>query len=438
MRKIYLKLAVSLISILAAITMVVGATYAWLNLSSSPAVNGINVGIAGGNTILLAPDLTETVVQDGETVTVHYPGAFGNRLNLNTYKSYEYLKKLSPLSPVSTADGLHWILPAYDEETGSILDINEFTVDAALNKANAGEGQQGAYAYVDFWIVSPGSEYDIRVAMDEKSGEGSFLVELPKVVELEDGSYDLEESEGSIAAMARVGFLVNSDTGTSAAMAAYTASEEYDERFKSLLGQYTEKGEVAAATGNVYNFTVYEPNGNLHPMDNTGDYIQTKPLAYNAVTDEIKETDSLEQLMVQKSGRFRMKKEELWLEKILQAAVIGKDFANAEEAQTHFYGNYLEGQIGAYIEAGNFFANTTELQAAAAANGGRLSEEKMKTSMTYAGAAEDVVIATLERNKPQRIRMFIWLEGQDADCMNMSSVEASNFTLGIELSGETK
>ena len=438
MRKIYLKLAVSLISIVMAATMVVGATYAWLNLSSSPAVNGINVGIAGGKTILLAPDLTETVMQDGENVVVHYPGVFSNRLNLSTYKSYEYLKEISPLSPVSTADGIHWILPAYNEETGILLDINEFTVDAALNKANVKEGQQGAYVYVDFWVVSPGSEYDLRVAMDEKSGEGSFLMELPQVVEKEDGSYDLEKSEGNIAAMARVGFLVNSDMGSSAAMAAYSASEDYDERFKSLLGQYTEKGEVAAATGNAYNFTVYEPNGDLHPMENTGYYIQTKPLGYNAITDEIKEGDSLEQLMVQKSGHFRMDDEELWLAEVFQASIAGKNFADAEEAQAHFYGNYLEGQIGAYIEAGNFFANTANLQVAAAAEGGHLSEEQMKNSMTYAGAAEDVVIATLERNKPQRIRMFIWLEGQDADCMNMCSVEASIFTLGIELSGETK
>jgi len=438
LRKIYFKLAVSLISIVAAVTMVVGATYAWLTISSSPAVNGINVGIAGGRTILLAPDLTETVVQDGKTVTVHYPGAFSDRLNLSTYESYEYLKELSPLSPVSTEDGLHWILPAYDEETGKLLDINEFTVDAALSSANAGEGQLGTYAYMDFWIVSPGSRYDIRVAMDEKSGEGSFLMELPKVEEGADGSYHLEETAGSIASTARVGFLVNSDTGTSAAMAAYTASEEYDDRFKSLLGQYTEKGEVAAATGNAYSFTVYEPNGTLHPGDGSGDYIQTRPLAYNPVTDEIKETDPMERLMVQRPGSFRMDEEELWLEEILQAAVAGKTFAGAEEAQNQLYETYLESQIGAYIEAGKFFAGTTELQAEAAAGGGRLSEEAMETSMTYAGAAEDVVITTLERNKPQRIRMFIWLEGQDADCQNTSSVAASTFTLGIELSGETK
>ena len=42
----------------------------------------------------------------------------------------------------------------------------------------------------------------------------------------------------------------------------------------------------------------------------------------------------------------------------------------------------------------------------------------------------------LERNVPQRIRMFIWLEGQDVDCVD--SVRSSNFAVNIELAGGTQ
>jgi hypothetical protein len=45
------------------------------------------------------------------------------------------------------------------------------------------------------------------------------------------------------------------------------------------------------------------------------------------------------------------------------------------------------------------------------------------------------MITTLKANTPQRVRMYIWLEGQDADCNNISSVNASGFSLNIELSG---
>ena len=55
--------------------------------------------------------------------------------------------------------------------------------------------------------------------------------------------------------------------------------------------------------------------------------------------------------------------------------------------------------------------------------------------MDKAGANESNSIVTLERNVPQRIRMFIWLEGQDADCVSGASV--SGFAMRIELAGST-
>ena len=50
-----------------------------------------------------------------------------------------------------------------------------------------------------------------------------------------------------------------------------------------------------------------------------------------------------------------------------------------------------------------------------------------------ANATDDVYIVRLEKNVPQRIRMFVWMEGQDADCVN--SAEASSFAFRIELAG---
>ena len=49
------------------------------------------------------------------------------------------------------------------------------------------------------------------------------------------------------------------------------------------------------------------------------------------------------------------------------------------------------------------------------------------------GATEDTYIVRLEKNVPQRIRMFVWLEGQDVDCVNLERV--INIALSIELAG---
>ena len=58
------------------------------------------------------------------------------------------------------------------------------------------------------------------------------------------------------------------------------------------------------------------------------------------------------------------------------------------------------------------------------------------TTLDKAGATDDVSITVLEKDVPQRIRMFIWLEGQDIDCTE--SIENVEFALSIELAGSNK
>lgn len=404
-----------MLSVVTAFTMIIGASYAWLTLSESPAVNGINVSIGGGNTILLAPDLTEVI--DG--VIVHYPGAFDETLHLSQYDTYQYLNDLAALSPVSTADGIYWMIPVYEKETGKLKDISEFTVDSTLAYANRTEDGEGAYVCLDFWIVSPGSEYDVHVAMDTKSKEGSYLIELPSVTETESGSYTLGETTDHAASVARIGFLVNSDMGNTEGMNAYSQSEDFDKRFKSLRGVYQEPGEaVNEALEN--RFTIYEPNAVSHPFmeEQDGTYMETRPLIYDVSIQKIAEMDVSPIVTAQQESTWRMLDGERWIEQLFQASIVGKEELTAESAEDLFYKEYLSGQMAPYVSAGDFYDNIE--------------------SGECAGATEDVVITSLERNTPQRIRMFIWLEGQDADCTNTASVPASTFSLGVELSGETK
>ena len=77
----------------------------------------------------------------------------------------------------------------------------------------------------------------------------------------------------------------------------------------------------------------------------------------------------------------------------------------------------------------------TETLYAKAGEDRRVSQVTLQQDIPQANANESSTIVTLERNTPQRIRMFIWLEGQDADCV--SSTAVSSFALRIELAGST-
>ena len=85
------------------------------------------------------------------------------------------------------------------------------------------------------------------------------------------------------------------------------------------------------------------------------------------------------------------------------------------------------------MNKGQFIQNTDQLYTSMREDHTVLRDTLEK--MDKAGANESNSIVTLERNVPQRIRMFIWLEGQDADCVSGASV--SGFAMRIELAGST-
>lgn len=463
MKRIYAKVFITAVALLLSATMVVSVCYAWLVISKSPAVNGITVMIGGGKTILLAPDLTEEVTDsEGNTQLVHYPGAFEDTLNFSAYESYTALSESGTLAPVSTADGVDWLIPQYGEN-GELLGTDAFVKDSTLEYANKKDGR---YICLDLWIVSPGSAYDVRVSMDKQTGEGSYLIELPAVEERENGSFTLAQSQNIVSASARVGFLVSGEKSGDAALTAYLNSADCDKRYATLRGVYAEPGETRAA-GDA-RFTIYEPNGTLHPNGESGSYSVTSPLRVDE-SGAVLETDISDRLSVQTQSTWKPvptlsgaeaaeagesagagaagtgeetnagestgsgEEETIYLEQILQTALAGMERPSLSTAQDR-YMSYLRGQEGAYLDAGVFLRDTAALYAAA--TDGEVSAEAVQAAAT-AGASDGAVITRLERNTPQRVRMYLWLEGQDPDCRNTGSVDLTQVALKIELAGST-
>ena len=427
-KKVYAKLVCAALVLLSAMAMIVMGSYSWFTLSTSPAVEGIQVAVGGGSTILLAPDLVD---KNG----VHYPGAFSGTLRLDELLD---TKKYSGLTPVSTADGLSWYLPAYyaadDPEVlagkanaGDLKPYNQFLCDTTLTYANLladdESAAKGSYLYVDFWVVSPGSRYELRVSTsDDASGAGSYVADLPQVVETKAG-FAMQTPEYPASESLRVGFLVNQNAAADS-VDAYAANRG-DQRYTTLRGGYQEKEKPTSALYSYNRFHIYEPNGNSHSSleGKPGDYILTYPLGQSdGVVTGVSVGDRL-------SVQMKSSWAEYMVNDRFDAACKGESSAPAVQTQLR---EDLAGRSD-YVNKGKFVKNTETLYAKAGED--HTVRGDILERMDKAGANESNSIVTLERNVPQRIRMFIWLEGQDADCVSGASV--SGFAMRIELAGST-
>ena len=427
-KRAYIKIACTAAALLCAMAMIVMSSYAWLTASTSPVAEGIQVAVGGGSTILLAPDL---VNNEG----VHYPGAFGATLRLDDLLDAD---AHSGLTPVSTADGLNWYLPVYYTEddpevraetakAGDLKPYDQFLCDETLTYANLAAGDEkaaeGSYLYADFWVVSPGSRYELRVSTsNDASGAGSYVVDLPQVVETEVG-FAMQTPEYPASESLRVGFLVNQNAAADSA-AAYAANGG-DQRYTTLRGDYQKAGEQVQPVFSYNTFHIYEPNGSSHSELGETGYIVTYPLGRNDTSVTGIPVGSW--LSVQMASRWENVVNDVFKASVQQAG----DTATAADVQARLY-KTLAGRSD-YVNKGQFIQNTGKLYENMGQND-TVSRDTLG-QIAKAGANESNSIVTLERNVPQRIRMFIWLEGQDADCVSGASV--SGFAMRIELAGST-
>lgn len=448
--KQHTKLFATALLLLVAVIMVVATSYAWMTISESPLLQGIQVTVGGGGTVLVAPDMT--LVKGNKEY--HFPGAFSESLNFADYEQYSYLEEIAGLVPVSTADGETWYIPAYyqsdDDEVlsgqayaGQLRPVSEFVKDNMLNYANLGSDdgdkiQQGSYIYLDFWVVAPVDGFQLRVSTNEES-IGSYVIDLlePELTASGDTeSYTLTGENSQAAACMRVGFLVNEDTIMDESMQLYSQSSNYSGSYTRLQGIYSEAGYSALYSAQT-RFTIYEPNGDSHPTLVTdangtviedGQYVLTEPL--NKDGSPVSVSD---RLTVQLSNDWIMSGEETLLSQIFGAFSAGKNTSDvtAQSLKQEFYSQYLQYQIHPYLTTGSFLTRTADLYSAAGEDGILLEGEL--GALRQSGATDDVYLTELTGGVPQRIRMFIWLEGQDVDCIN--SAAAGSFAISIELAG---
>ena len=123
--------------------------------------------------------------------------------------------------------------------------------------------------------------------------------------------------------------------------------------------------------------------------------------------------------------------EERYIQQAFQAAFPQQNLLldSAQTLKKKFYIDTLQYNLYPYVNKGQFFDNTSMLYAAAGSD--KLAESQTLTGLMRDGATDDVYITQLEGSVPQRVRMFVWLEGQDVDCINAAAT--SGFAISIEL-----
>lgn len=453
MKQTLMKLcAVGILAMIALIVAVV-STFAWYSMSGTPEAGGMQLSIGSAGTLSIAPDMT-VVTEDG---VVHYPGRFSDSLNLSSHPSYGYLQQIESLAPVSTADGVHWFFPSYYEGEkgepaglqGSLRDISDFMMDDSYSYANlsglpSDDSINGSYVMLDFWVMAP-MDCSLRVSYGD-GYSGSYAVSLPYPVLNKDGNYVLPAPDDALAAAVRVGFLADTRTLQNASMYTYVNSDAFDDAVHSLRGVYREVGETW--DGYSPRFAIYEPNGNYHSEEGSytlteeglnyqicenGSYVKTQAVGY--VDGDTRLVDVTDITAVQTATRWLETGDSLLIQQIFETFMLGEsNETDVDVLYEKFCARYLGYQCDAYIEKGEFIKMTEALKDACGNDG--IADGETVGNLTTAGAVDDVVIVDLQRNVPQRIRMFVWVEGQDVDCSNV--LAQTGLLLRLELAGDSR
>lgn len=442
MKKTLMKLSAAAVLVVIALVVVVVSTFAWYTVSGTPEVGGIQLNIGVGGTLQIAADLT-AVTPDG---VVHYPGVFSDSLNFSRYETYDYLRDVVTLTPVSTADGIHWFFPTDGQTEGENV-LGGYRMDDTYSLANLSElpvddSVHGSYVMLDFWVMAP-MDCSLRVSYGD-SDSGTYAVSLPYPVKDGDG-YTLGDPDAMLPACVRVGFLADTRTQTDGSLRAYMDSAAFDEKVYSLRGVYGTAGQEW--DGVASRFSVYEPNADVHSGESIysetptgsvyrecadGSYVKTYPIGY--VDGQAQPVDITDRTAVQTATQWLQEGDSLLIRQLFDTFMLGQPSDADEQALFQkFCSEYLGYQCDAYIEKGAFIKETGSLGQASEIDG-TVSAADFAGLLT-AGAADDVVIVELERNVPQRIRMFVWVEGQDVDCANV--IAASGLMMRLELAGSS-
>lgn len=370
MKQLKLKLLMAGVSLVLALTMISVGTFAWYTISRKAQVSGISITLEDdGKNFPFELSLDGT----NWTTELHVDSRFG------------------VLRPISTYDGVHWYLPNYSS-VGSVNGFREVRLQDVSNRVSApGVEETGNYLnYFDIWIRTrdPDTGYALKLNNPNKTGSGYHVEDFETVY----GTYVLWAPQWS------GGRYVN-PTSTNDAMASLRVG------FGILDDQ-----------DNMTKFVIYEPNADLRSHFLDGGF---EPAAGSGTKEELGTLDYLGQGT---SGGTKVGSYDTGrLDNTFYSTQVPQFTAGTDGGEDSYT---MVDQPTLRQKASSW--NTDKI--AALTTEGSLNSRCIRTIGDFVNSSGQVVaysqlesMAVITEGTPQKIRVFIWIEGQDVDCWNQIS-----------------
>lgn len=144
------KLGMALAGLLLSLVLLTGAAYAWFSISTAPEIQGIRMQV------------TRTGKEYPFELSLDY-GEMGDQASWTTQLHLDaLLGKMNTLRPVSTCDGQNWYLPIY----GANGNVTGFTrIDNIGEYSNLADANTNYFTYADIWIRTRDKDTDYQVKL---------------------------------------------------------------------------------------------------------------------------------------------------------------------------------------------------------------------------------------------------------------------------------
>ncbi len=436
------KLVITGLCLLMSVVLLATASFAWFTISSNPEISGMQVRLFTDEALLVSAD--------GET--------FSQYIDLS-----EEFKYYAPLKPISTANGKDWFIATYNDD-GTLAELSEFTHDNTnrygnvwvydqASKTDTGKtdangnpiytytqltgdaytqaNERGYYVYCTFWLKTELDE-GCRVTLSAPTQGNSNIEQWEKDQNIYGsyvlGNYELrqdEQGQDNVAYLdnnaqnaMRVGFMTGAVGSERFVIyepnADKRSSLDKPDPSKDGNGNYVYGFELQtevptepptpSGDGTPTETETPEVAGPIYSNYKDNMYIPTKPIGLVGTTISTVNIPN-DNLIIQKSSS--------WNEAALRQALIDKRAPGANEVA----------EFGRFIKYNTDF-NTSD------------GTPTTFNDSDMTDLASSTIIVDLEKDVAQQVTMFIWIEGQDADCWN--DIASGSFVVNLEFAAQDK
>ncbi len=423
------------------VVLLVTASMAWFTLSTAPEITGIQVSLYAKHSLLVSRDGTN----------------FSQSINIS-----DAFEGLAPLKPVSTANGIDWFMPAYTAD--GMLDLENFRLATLEDNANVSiknlignelfeAENRGYFVYTDFYLAT---DLEEGCTVSLSVPKGSELLDQWEKDQGLYGSYALAnyaiDKHNQVATIdnnaqtaLRIGFLIketDKDGNPTTRFVIYEPNA--DQRSDPALKPF-DPNPAEGSVWNEYYVSGFQllPNANyvavegMSPLDPNNpkflnyirnSYIPTYPIGWVEKKEEVENEDgTTTEIVTQVPGLVTLDHENLliqfagqWNDQAVREVIREGGIPNSNHVS--MFGRFIKNNLdvlGKLNQHGIYDFNSTVTTDLASGN----------FIVNLPPPDEEGNLVGVE------IRMFIWLEGQDADCWN--DIASGSFLVNLEFAAQS-